>query len=135
MGDASNDFCPSTRLSRERGDLVLARRGLSLEQRIKERPELVRAEIVYWQDAQDVLEVTKDIFFGRDRTAAALGSLSGSTAASSTTSLSTMVDSSSSSSSSSIVASPVDEVKPSSTQVLSAVESYDSKMFAQAVKA
>ncbi|KAF9339751.1 hypothetical protein BGZ91_004827 [Linnemannia elongata] len=135
MGDASNDFCPSTRLSRQRGDLVLARRGLSLEQRIKERPELVRAEIVYWQDAQDVLEVTKDIFFGRDRTAAALGSLSGSTAASSTTSLSTMVDSSSSSSSSSIVASPVDEVKPSSTQVLSAVESSDSKMFAQAVKA
>lgn len=132
MGDASNDFCPSTRLSRERGDLVLARRGLSLEQRIKERSELIKAEIVYWQDAQDVLEVTKDIFFGRDRTTAALGSLLGSTAASSTTSLSTMVDSSSSSS---VVASPVDEVKPSSAQVLSAVESSDSKMFAQTVKA
>lgn len=132
MGDASNDFCPSTRLSRERGDLVLARRGLSLEQRIKERPELIKAEIVYWQDAQDVLEVTKDIFFGRDRTAGALSSLLGSTAASSTTSLSTMVESSSLSS---VVASPVDEVKPSSAQVLSAVESSDSKIFAQAVKA
>ncbi|KAG0290453.1 hypothetical protein BGZ96_006077 [Linnemannia gamsii] len=131
MGDGSNDFCPSTHLSRERGDLVLARRGLSLEQRIKERPELVKAEIVYWKDAQDVLEATKDIFFGgRDR----VSSLA-STAFSSTTSLSTMVESSSSS----ILDSPlVDEDKDASAasqQVLSAVESSDSKMFAHVVKA
>ncbi|KAG0314906.1 hypothetical protein BGZ97_008836 [Linnemannia gamsii] len=131
MGDASNDFCPSTHLSRERGDLVLARRGLSLEQRIRERPDLVKAEIVYWQDAQDVLEATKDIFFGgRDR----VSSLT-STAFSSTTSLSTMVESSSSSI---LASSPIDEIKAvsaTSQQVLSAVESSDSKMFAQAVKA
>ncbi|KAF9907491.1 hypothetical protein EC991_010872 [Linnemannia zychae] len=137
MGDASNDFCPSTRLSRERGDLVLARRGLSLEQRIKERPELVQAEIVYWQDAQDVLEVTRDIFFGRDRLSSsdAVGLVS--SAASSTTSLSTMVASTvTSSSASSIVNSSLDEVKPpSSAKLLSAVESSDSKIFAQAVRA
>ncbi|KAF9155161.1 hypothetical protein BG015_010865 [Linnemannia schmuckeri] len=134
MGDASNDFCPSTRLSRERDDLVLARRGLSLETRIKERPELVKAEIVFWQDAQDVLEITRDIFFGRNRTGVAfLGSSLGSTAASSTTSLSTMVESSSSASSA-VDSLSIDEVKTSS-QVLSAVESSDSKMFAQAVKA
>ncbi|KAK3846336.1 MAG: putative phosphatase-domain-containing protein [Linnemannia gamsii] len=147
MGDASNDFCPSTRLLRERGDLVLARQGLSLEQRIKERPELVQAEIVYWQDAKDVLEVTRDIFFGRDRlsgavTAAGAGVVLISSAASSTTSLSTMVEptvtsSSTSSSASSVVDSPIDDqVEPSSSvKVLSAVESSDSKMFVQAVKA
>ncbi|KAF8946070.1 hypothetical protein BGZ47_001395 [Haplosporangium gracile] len=134
MGDASNDFCPSTHLSRERGDLVLARRGLSLETRIKERPELVKAEIVYWQDAQDVLKITRDVFYGRGRTGAAfLGSSLGSTDTSSTTSLSTMVESSSSASS--VAGSlSVDKIK-SSSQVLSTVESSDSKMFAQAVKA
>ncbi|KAG0280384.1 hypothetical protein BGZ95_010296 [Linnemannia exigua] len=142
MGDASNDFCPSTRLLRERGDLVLARQGLSLEQRIKERPELVQAEIIYWQDAKDVLEVTQDIFYGRDRLSGAGGVKLISSAASSTTSLSTMVEStvtssSTTSSASSVVDSPIDDqVEPSSSvKVLSAVESSDSKMFAQAVKA
>lgn len=130
MGDASNDFCPSTRLSKERGDLVLARRGLSLEQRIKERPELVKAEIVYWQDAQDVLEATRDIFFGRDRVSSLV-----STAYSSTTSLSTMVESSSSSALDSPLVDEAKAVSAASQQALSAVESSDSKMFAQVVKA
>ncbi|ORZ26930.1 putative phosphatase-domain-containing protein [Lobosporangium transversale] len=60
MGDATNDFCPSTRL--QNTDIVLARRGLLLEQEIRKRPYLVKANVLYWDNAQDVLSATHAIF-------------------------------------------------------------------------
>lgn len=71
MGDSTNDFCPSTRL--QRNDVVLARRGLLLEKEIKENKDLVKANVVYWDNAVDVLEATQAI----------LGSFQGSMASSS----------------------------------------------------
>ncbi|KAF9273062.1 hypothetical protein BGZ68_001870 [Mortierella alpina] len=59
MGDSTNDFCPSTRL--QRNDVVLARRGLLLEKEIKENKDLVKANVVYWDNAVDVLEATQSI--------------------------------------------------------------------------
>ncbi|KAF9082460.1 hypothetical protein BGX23_012450 [Mortierella sp. AD031] len=133
MGDASNDFCPSTRLLKDKGDLVLARRGgFSLEQEIRERPELVKADVVYWEDAKDVLQITRAVFFGsvaaketlESSTSVSSSSSSLLSASSSTTSLSTMIE-----------PNVIEDVKSPSNQVLSAVESSDSKMFVLAVKA
>ncbi|KAG0046585.1 hypothetical protein BGZ83_008243 [Gryganskiella cystojenkinii] len=102
MGDASNDFCPSTRLSSH--DLVLARGGLKLEKEIAARPELVKANIIYWNNAKDVLQATQSIF-----------------------NMSSCVTPSTTASSASF----------SSThqEVLSTVESSDSKLYAQPVRA
>ncbi|KAF9198211.1 hypothetical protein BGZ49_001046 [Haplosporangium sp. Z 27] len=94
MGDSTNDFCPSTRLQSK--DVVLARRGLLLEKEINENPDLVKANVVYWDNARDVLQATQAI----------LG-----------TSISTPVS------------------RPKLSEQLSAVESSDSKIYAQAVKA
>ncbi|KAF9110501.1 hypothetical protein BGX27_006266 [Mortierella sp. AM989] len=95
MGDSTNDFCPSTRLQSK--DVVLARGGLLLEKEIKENPQLVKANVVYWDNARDVLQATQAIF----------GAPSLSTSAS--------------------------HIKLA--EVLSAMESSDSKIYAQAVKA
>ncbi|KAF9192550.1 hypothetical protein BGZ51_005347 [Haplosporangium sp. Z 767] len=59
MGDSTNDFCPSTRLRST--DIVLARRNLLLEKEIKENPQLVKANVVYWDNAKDVLWATQSI--------------------------------------------------------------------------
>ncbi|KAF9984719.1 hypothetical protein BGZ75_003719 [Mortierella antarctica] len=106
MGDSTNDFCPSTRL--QRNDVVLARRGLLLEKEILENKDLIKANVVYWDNAVDVLQATQSI----------LGSFQEATALSS-----------SSSSSSSL------RVERSSEHTRSTVESSDSKRYAQAVKA
>ncbi len=103
MGDSTNDFCPSTRL--QRNDVVLARRGLLLEKEIKENKDLVKANVVYWDNAVDVLEATQSI----------LGSFQESTASS--------------------LPSPLRTERSSAEQARSTVESSDSKRYAQAVKA
>ncbi|KAF9427160.1 hypothetical protein BGZ76_002444 [Entomortierella beljakovae] len=59
MGDSTNDFCPSTRLQAK--DVVLARRDLLLEKEIKENTDLVKANVVYWGNARDVLHATQSI--------------------------------------------------------------------------
>ncbi|KAF9349292.1 hypothetical protein BGX26_012387 [Mortierella sp. AD094] len=97
MGDSTNDFCPSTRLQSK--DVVLARRGLLLEKEIKENPQLVKANVVYWDNARDVLQATQAIF----------------------------------GTSSSAISKSATHTKLS--ELLSAVESSDSKIYAQAVKA
>ncbi|KAF9917513.1 putative phosphatase phospho1 [Lobosporangium transversale] len=62
MGDSTNDFCPSARLLKERGDIVLARANLLLEKNIKEHPELVKAKVIYWESPQHAFEIIKSIF-------------------------------------------------------------------------
>ncbi|KAG0210040.1 hypothetical protein BGX28_009717 [Mortierella sp. GBA30] len=99
MGDSTNDFCPSTRL--QTSDVVLARRGLLLEKEIKENSELIKANVLYWNNAVDVLEATQSI----------LGSFQ------ETRTTTTLED--------------TNTTKPK----LSTVESSDSKLYAQAVKA
>ncbi|KAG0095163.1 hypothetical protein BGZ93_006252 [Podila epicladia] len=60
MGDSTNDFCPSTRLQSK--DIVLARSNLLLEKAIKANPELVKAQVVYWDAPPAVLAATQSIF-------------------------------------------------------------------------
>ncbi|KAF9940237.1 hypothetical protein BGZ65_007712 [Modicella reniformis] len=59
MGDSTNDFCPSTRLQSK--DVVLARRSLLLEKEIRENPQLIKANVIYWDNAKDVLKATQSI--------------------------------------------------------------------------
>jgi pyridoxal phosphate phosphatase PHOSPHO2 len=59
MGDSTNDFCPSTRLQSK--DVVLARRDLLLQKEITENPHLVNANVIYWNNAKDVLKATQSI--------------------------------------------------------------------------
>ncbi|KAG0246197.1 phosphatase phospho-type [Mortierella sp. GBAus27b] len=59
MGDSTNDFCPSTRLQSK--DVVLARRDLLLQKEITENPQLVKANVIYWENAKDVLKATQTI--------------------------------------------------------------------------
>ncbi|KAF9155321.1 hypothetical protein BGX21_005497 [Mortierella sp. AD011] len=101
MGDSTNDFCPSTRLQSK--DVVLARRNLLLEKEIKENPQMVMANIVYWDNARDVLQATQAI----------LGASPSSSSAPSNKSAS----------------------RARIPEMLSAMESSDSKVYAQAVKA
>ncbi|KAF9115904.1 hypothetical protein BGX27_005785 [Mortierella sp. AM989] len=66
MGDSTNDFCPSTRLSSSdyhgRGDLILARANLLLEKEIQEHPEMIKAKVIYWDSPKDVLSITQSVF-------------------------------------------------------------------------
>ncbi|KAF9389709.1 putative phosphatase phospho1 [Podila verticillata] len=113
MGDSTNDFCPSTRL--QSSDVVLARKGLLLESLITKSPELIRGEVVYWENAQDVLTATKVIL--------EIDSIPSISSSSSTTLLSTIV-------------APNTMIPSSkSTASLSAVESEDSRLFTRTVKA
>ncbi|KAG0293167.1 putative phosphatase phospho1 [Dissophora globulifera] len=117
MGDSTNDFCPSTRL--DTNDIVLARRGLLLEKEINERSELVHANVVYWNDATDVLRATEAILFNTlSSSSSSSSSMSAATTAASSTS-SLLIDVSSS----------------KAAEVLSPVESSDSRLHAQAVRA
>ncbi|CAE6430586.1 unnamed protein product [Rhizoctonia solani] len=54
IGDGSNDFCPSIRLSEN--DVVLCRRDRALERRIKAAPERVKAQVKYWEGAWEIEE-------------------------------------------------------------------------------
>lgn len=60
MGDSTNDFCPSTRLGSK--DIVLARANLLLEKEIKLRPEMVKADVVYWSNPGSALQIIQSIF-------------------------------------------------------------------------
>ncbi|KAF8977823.1 hypothetical protein BGZ46_007100 [Entomortierella lignicola] len=65
MGDSTNDFCPSTRLlssSNGREDIILARANLLLEKKIKENPELIKANVIYWESPKDVLTIAQTEF-------------------------------------------------------------------------
>ncbi|KAF8706145.1 putative Phosphatase, partial [Rhizoctonia solani] len=55
VGDGSNDFCPSVRLSEN--DVVLCRRDRALERRIKGAPEgQLKATVKYWEGAWEIEE-------------------------------------------------------------------------------
>ncbi|KAG8720334.1 hypothetical protein FRC08_000562 [Ceratobasidium sp. 394] len=55
VGDGSNDFCPSIRLSEK--DVVLCRTGRALERRIRTAPAgQVKATVKYWEGAWEVEE-------------------------------------------------------------------------------
>jgi len=56
IGDGLNDFCPTISLTEK--DVVLVRRGKKLEQLLKNQSvmDMVQARVIYWEDAQDVLE-------------------------------------------------------------------------------
>ncbi|KAG9102716.1 hypothetical protein FRC06_001354 [Ceratobasidium sp. 370] len=55
VGDGSNDFCPSIRLSEK--DVVLCRTARALERRIKAAPAgQVKATVKYWEGAWEVEE-------------------------------------------------------------------------------
>ncbi|KAG0005116.1 hypothetical protein BGZ65_011953 [Modicella reniformis] len=60
MGDSTNDFCPSTRLHSK--DVVLARANLLLEKEIKQHPEMVKAEVLYWSNPKSALQIIQSIF-------------------------------------------------------------------------
>ncbi|GJJ73613.1 pyridoxal phosphate phosphatase PHOSPHO2 [Entomortierella parvispora] len=60
MGDSTNDFCPSTRL--QSNGIVLARANLLLEKAIREHPDMVKAQVIYWSSPKDVLAATQAIF-------------------------------------------------------------------------
>ncbi|KAG0242745.1 phosphatase phospho-type [Mortierella sp. GBAus27b] len=60
MGDSTNDFCPSTRLSSK--DVVLARSNLLLEKEIKLHPEMVKAEVLYWNNPSNALQIIQSVF-------------------------------------------------------------------------
>ncbi|KAF9429220.1 hypothetical protein BGZ76_001644 [Entomortierella beljakovae] len=65
MGDSTNDFCPSTRLTsltNGREDVILARANLLLEKEIKEHPELINAKVLYWNSPKEVLPIAQSIF-------------------------------------------------------------------------
>jgi len=60
LGDATNDFCPATKLNSS--DTLLARADHRLHQMLRERLDLaaqVRARVNYWRDGDDVLEFVK----------------------------------------------------------------------------
>ncbi|KAF9425360.1 putative phosphatase phospho1 [Podila epigama] len=123
MGDSSNDFCPSTRL--QRSDVVLAREGLLLQSLIEQSTEMIKAKVVYWRDAQDVLMVTRNMYQLSTVTVpvpitdSVVSSASSSTASFSTIASTAIMDISS----------------PKSVTHLSTIESQDSKSIARAVKA
>ena len=81
-------------------DVVLARGGLKLEKEIAARPELVKAEIVYWNNAKDVLQATQRIF-----------------------------------NVSPVASAPSTSFSSTHQEALSTVESSDSKLYAQPVRA
>ncbi|KAF9427727.1 hypothetical protein BGZ94_004298 [Podila epigama] len=60
MGDSTNDFCPSTRLQCK--DIVLARSNLLLEKAIRANPEMVKAQVIYWDGPPAVLAAVRTIY-------------------------------------------------------------------------
>jgi hypothetical protein len=61
VGDGSNDFCPSTKLSVN--DVVLPRIGRKFSKMLKNDKfkSQIKARIVEWESADDVLEIFKSI--------------------------------------------------------------------------
>ncbi|WWD19695.1 hypothetical protein CI109_104159 [Kwoniella shandongensis] len=56
VGDGSNDFCPLLRM--RKGDLVCVRKGLELDERIKEEGEEkgLKVDVVFWEQAWQIDE-------------------------------------------------------------------------------
>ncbi|KAI1307285.1 hypothetical protein EDD11_004535 [Mortierella claussenii] len=119
MGDATNDFCPSTRLRSH--DVVLARDGFLLQNWIQERrPELVKAHVVYWTNALEVLNATRVIF-----NASSIVTSTTATTADLETTIATAVT----------TTTMTTTTMKSVDNLFAAVESYSPRMQAQAVKA
>jgi pyridoxal phosphate phosphatase PHOSPHO2 len=55
LGDGWNDYCPATKLRET--DLLLVRKGLSLEKKLRSTCEKLLAEIRYWENGDDVFEI------------------------------------------------------------------------------
>ncbi|CAG8493922.1 549_t:CDS:2 [Paraglomus brasilianum] len=60
VGDGVNDYCPSLQLRDT--DVVCVRKGRTLEKLIIDNYSSVRAEIKFWNDADDVLEIFDNVF-------------------------------------------------------------------------
>lgn len=59
IGDGSNDFCPATQIPQH--GFVLARTQFSLEKAIDSNPELVRAKVIKWKDAEEMATIVDDL--------------------------------------------------------------------------
>jgi pyridoxal phosphate phosphatase PHOSPHO2 len=61
VGDSKNDVCPS--LSLKSTDLVLARKGRSMEAILKqdEFQSRLKAKLVIWNDGSDVYDIVKGV--------------------------------------------------------------------------
>ncbi|CAG8611759.1 9571_t:CDS:2 [Paraglomus occultum] len=63
VGDSVNDFCPATKMSSN--DTVLIRKGFRLEEYLNDRLSAttkIKSKIIYWNDAEHVLQITKNEF-------------------------------------------------------------------------
>jgi len=62
LGDATNDFCPATKL--ESSDTLLARSDYKLHLMLRERLDIavqVHARVAFWRDGDDVLEFVRNM--------------------------------------------------------------------------
>jgi pyridoxal phosphate phosphatase PHOSPHO2 len=59
VGDGKNDFCPATKLRRE--DYLLCRKDWSLHVLIKQYPQDVQAQPIFWASADDIFNVIVDV--------------------------------------------------------------------------
>lgn len=60
VGDGKNDFCPANRL--RAGDLLLVRKGLSLDKRICDSKEPLAVPYKYWSSADELAELLHAAF-------------------------------------------------------------------------
>lgn len=60
VGDSTNDFCPAMEL--RRGDVCLARSGMSLDKLLAAKKERVSCDVVVWETYADILACFQSIF-------------------------------------------------------------------------
>lgn len=69
VGDGGNDFCPCASFSRDTSDIVLARAGCRLAERIRSDPSAVAATVIEWEDWTELaihISALKHAFFHID---------------------------------------------------------------------
>jgi len=59
IGDGSNDYCPTLKL--RSCDLVLARKGYSLDRRIRKKNHKMKATVVNWENWEEVLSILNNL--------------------------------------------------------------------------
>ena len=57
VGDGANDFCPALTLGRN--DIILVRKGFSLEKLILNAKEKINAKVVFWEKHDELLNILK----------------------------------------------------------------------------
>lgn len=57
IGDGANDYCPIRALGRN--DIVMARKGFELENLIVEKPEVIKAQVLFWNSHDEFLQKLK----------------------------------------------------------------------------